>query len=60
MRARRRAALGWYLRQPIHRFRDVNDFLTNAPRRGQMIYIITNNAQAMRCRSVDGRNASPL
>jgi 4-amino-4-deoxy-L-arabinose transferase-like glycosyltransferase len=37
----------WYLRQPIRRFRDVNDFLANAPAaRGQLIYVITNNAQS--------------
>jgi hypothetical protein len=37
----------WYLRQPIRRFRDVNDFLANVPaRRGQTVYVITNNAQS--------------
>lgn len=37
----------WYLRQPIRRFRDVNDFLTNIPAaHGQSVYVITNNAQS--------------
>src|SRR5258706_6805577 len=37
----------WYLRQPIRRFRDVHDFLSNVPtHRGQTVYVITNNAQS--------------
>jgi 4-amino-4-deoxy-L-arabinose transferase-like glycosyltransferase len=37
----------WYLRQPIRRFRDVNDFLSNVPARsGQTVYVITNTPQS--------------
>jgi 4-amino-4-deoxy-L-arabinose transferase-like glycosyltransferase len=37
----------WYLRQPIRRFRDVNDFLVNVPARaGQTVYVITNTPQS--------------
>jgi 4-amino-4-deoxy-L-arabinose transferase-like glycosyltransferase len=36
----------WYLRQPIRRFRDENDFLANAPTRpGKKVYVITNTTQ---------------
>jgi len=37
----------WYLRQPIRRFRDVNDFFSNVPAQpGETIYVIANNAQS--------------
>jgi 4-amino-4-deoxy-L-arabinose transferase-like glycosyltransferase len=37
----------WYLRQPIRRFADVNDFISNVPARAsEAVYVITNAAQS--------------
>jgi 4-amino-4-deoxy-L-arabinose transferase-like glycosyltransferase len=37
----------WYLRPPIRRFRNVDEFLANTPgRAGEKIYVITNTAQS--------------
>ena len=37
----------WYLRPPIRRFRDVNDFLANAPlHAGEKVYVMTNTTQS--------------